>query len=87
MDTVPEDFLSRICCPENHSPLRNASESELAELNAAIGAGTVVNDGGDTVTEACDGALIREDGAFAYPTRRGIPILIVDERIRLATNA
>jgi len=80
--TVPEELLERICCPEAHTRLRNATESELERINTAIRAGTVRNAGGEIVSEACDGALIREGDDVAYLTRRGIPILIVEERIR-----
>lgn len=30
-----------------------------------------------------DAALVREDGTVAYPIRDGIPLLLVDEQLRL----
>lgn len=32
---------------------------------------------------ALDAALVSKDGAIAYPIRDGIPLLLVDEQIRL----
>ena len=83
MDPAIEQMLDRICCPEKHSSLSVATQESVARLNTAIKAGKVSNIGGDKVEEEVEDLVVREGGDVAYPVRRGIPILIVEEGIRI----
>lgn len=80
---IDKDLLSILACPDTHQPLREASDEELAKLNARIAAGEVKNKAGRPVAEALEAALVREDGKLAYPIQKGIPVLLVDEGLDL----
>jgi uncharacterized protein YbaR (Trm112 family) len=79
-DPVPADLLAILACPEDRTPLAKAEGSQVEALNAAIAAGKVKNKGGEDVTEAVSGALIRADGAVLYPVR-DFAVLLVEEGI------
>lgn len=78
---IDEELLSILVCPENKTPVTVADDALVEKLNAGIEAGTVKNRGGETVTERIDGGLVREDGAWLYPVRDDIPIMLIDEAI------
>lgn len=61
-------LLDVVCCPETHQSLRFATSDELARL---------------TSTPPLESALLREDGRVAYPIRDGIPLLLVEEQLKL----
>jgi uncharacterized protein YbaR (Trm112 family) len=77
------DFLSLLCCPDDRTPLKQANHELVAQLNAAIEAGTLKNRGGQAVPKRLDGALVRADGQIAYPIVDEIPVLLIDEGIPL----
>ncbi len=62
-------LLDLVCCPETHQSLRFATADELTRL---------------TGMPPLEAALLREDGRVAYPIRDGIPLLIVEEQLKLA---
>lgn len=80
---IDEQLLQILACPEDKSPVRLAEDALIAELNAAIAAGRVQNRAGHAVTEAVDGGLVRADGAWLYPIRDDIPVMLVEEAIPL----
>ncbi|MDX1649009.1 MAG: Trm112 family protein [Myxococcota bacterium] len=82
-ESVPQDLLEILVCPETRQPVRLAEAAELERLNARIRAGEVRNRGGEKVTEPLREALIREDGRLLYPVDDGIPVMLVDESIEL----
>jgi len=84
---VDQDLLDILVCPETKQPVRLADATLLERLNAAIAAGGVHNQGGETVTERVDEGLVREDGAVLYPVRDDIPIMLIDEAIPLTDLA
>lgn len=83
---VDQELLDILVCPENHTSLKLAEPALIDRLNAVITAGKLKNRGGQFITEKIDGALVREDGQFAYPIRDDIPIMLIDESIPLTEN-
>ncbi len=81
---ITPELLAMLRCPEDHSRLRLADGELLARLNAAAGKGSLKNRAGQKIEKSLDGALVRADGQVAYPIVDEIPILLVDEGIRLA---
>ena len=77
------DLLKILCCPETHQGLREADPALLQRINDRIASGSVKNRAGIVVTERAEGGLIRQDGAFVYPIRKGIPVMLIDEAIPL----
>jgi uncharacterized protein YbaR (Trm112 family) len=82
---IDKDLLEILACPETHQPLREADAAELEALNARIAAGAVTNVGGEAISEAVEGALVREDGTLAYPIRDRIPVLLIPEGLPLGS--
>lgn len=80
---ISQDLLNILVCPETKEPVQYADSALLAKLNAEISAGRMKNRGGQPVNETLDGALVRKDGAFAYPVRKDIPVMLVDEALPL----
>ena len=80
---VDPELLEILVCPENKTPVKPADEELVAKTNAAIGAGGLKNRGGGLVNATIDGGLVREDGAYMYPIREDIPIMLIDEAIPL----
>ena len=76
------DLLAILVCPESRQPLREADADLLAALNERIRSGGLANVGGESVSEELEAALVREDGAIAYPVRQGIPVLLPEEGLR-----
>jgi uncharacterized protein len=81
---VDASLVQILACPETHQPVRVADEATVARVNAAISAGTVTNRNGVSVSEAIQTGLIREDGAYLYPVRDEIPVMLIGEAIPLA---
>ena len=80
---IHPDLLAILACPESRQPLAHADEALLARVNERIAAGGVQNVGGSAVSDALTAGLVREDGAVVYPVRDDIPVLLVDEGIRV----
>ena len=76
-------MLDILVCPESKQAVFLADRALVESLNAAIGEGTVVTRGGDAVDESIEEGLVREDRAFLYRVRDGIPIMLIDEAISL----
>ena len=82
---IPKDLLEILVCPETKQAVREADAAFLAEVNAAITAGKIKNRAGQGLVEPLSGALIRDDGKYAYPVRDGIPIMLVEESFEAKT--
>ncbi len=78
---VHPELLEILACPENKTPVALADDAVIATANQAIEAGKLKNRGGDTISTRIDGGLIRQDGAYMYPIRDDIPIMLIDEAI------
>jgi uncharacterized protein YbaR (Trm112 family) len=81
---VDASLVAILACPETHQPVHVADEATVSKLNAAITSGSVKNRDGEAVSEAVETGLIREDGAYLYPVREGIPVMLIGEAIALA---
>lgn len=80
---VDASLVAILACPETHQPVKVADEATVSRVNAAIAAGSVKNRDGEAVSEAIETGLIREDGAYLYPVREGIPVMLIGEAIAL----
>ena len=78
---VDQELLDILVCPENKTAVKLADDGALAKINNAIQAKTLKNRAGETIEESIDGGLLREDGAYLYPIRDDIPIMLIDESI------
>ena len=76
-------FVKILVCPDNRTPVRVASEQQIINLNQKIEEGALQNIGGRKVNDKLDGGLIREDGDRLYPVRKNIPVMLVEEAIKL----
>ena len=77
------EFVKILVCPDNRTPVRIASEQEITNLNQKIQEGSLQNIGGRKVNDKLDGGLIREAGDRLYPVRKNIPVMLVEEAIKL----
>lgn len=76
-------LLTILRCPITHKGLALAKHSTLAELNAAIAGGNVVNQDGRVIAEPLAEALVTDDGKVLYPVADGIPVLLESESINM----
>ena len=77
------ELVEILACPETHQPVRVADDELVRRLNAAIAGGQVVNRDGQPVTGPIQGGLVREDGAYLYPVRDDIPVMLIGEALAL----
>ena len=77
------EFVKILVCPDNRTPVRIASEQEITNLNQKIEEGSLQNISGRKVNDKLDGGLIREAGDRLYPVRKNIPVMLVEEAIKL----
>ena len=77
------EFVKILVCPDNRTPVRVASKQEIKDLNQKIEEGILQNIGGRKVNDKLDGGLIREAGDRIYPVRKNIPVMLVEEAIKL----
>ena len=78
---VDQELLDILVCPENKTAVKLVDDDVLAKVNDAIQAKTLKNRAGETVEEAVDAGLLREDGVYLYAIRDDIPIMLIDESI------
>ena len=79
------ELLEILVCPETKQTLKMASADILDRVNQAVAAGGLNNQGGDRVKGRIDEGLVREDGSILYPVKDDIPVMLLDEAIRLDT--
>lgn len=56
---------------------------EIERINLCISSGTLRNHLGHAISQPIESALIRQDGAVAYPIRDDMPWLLVEESIAI----
>lgn len=81
---VDQSLLDILVCPETKQPLHVADAALLERVNASVREGRLTNRGGKAVATPVEAGLVRQDGAFLYPVRDDIPIMLIDESIPLS---
>ena len=77
MKTVPIELLR---CPVTGQTLRRAEDHTIRDLHARLQSGALRTRSGE-VADAFEEALITADGAWAYPIRSGIPVMLATEAL------
>ena len=75
---IDKQLLEILVCPETGEPLEI-----VGRLNELVETGTLVDRAGERVSEKIDGGLICRDGKYLYPVRENIPILLIENSIRV----
>jgi len=76
---VAEELLALLRCPETRQPLTVATPELIARLESLRAAGTLRNRSGNLCFSAVESGLVTADGAFFYPIRDDIPVMITGE--------
>ena len=82
---VNPELLEILVCPETKQTLKVAAVDILDRVNQAVEGRSLVNQGGDRVKDRIEEGLVREDGKVLYPVKDDIPVMLLDEAIRLDT--
>jgi uncharacterized protein len=77
-------LLEILCCPTTKQPVGPASAAQLAALNAAVGAGTLVDGEGARIAAPFEAALVTRDGRTVYRVDDGIPVMLADQAVATA---
>jgi uncharacterized protein YbaR (Trm112 family) len=81
---IRPELIELLRCPETHQKLSLAAPGVVEKLNARIAGGQLRNRAGQVIEKPLEGALLCEDGTWAYPVRGNLPIMLVDEAIPTA---
>jgi uncharacterized protein YbaR (Trm112 family) len=80
---IRTDVLKILVCPEDQSSLALASSDLIERVNRAIARRAVKNRAERTLEAPLSAGLVRADGNVLYPIVDEIPLMLVDEAIRL----
>jgi uncharacterized protein YbaR (Trm112 family) len=80
---IDNELLEILVCPESQQPVTLAGREILDQLNSEIDAARLRNRGGDVVEKRIDEGLLREDGKILYIIDDSIPIMLIDQSIKL----
>ncbi len=84
---IDQELLAILVCPETKQALTPAGGEVLERVNKAVEGGYLTNQAGVRMEERVEEGLVREDGLVMYPVQDGIPVMLLDEAIRLDTLA
>jgi uncharacterized protein YbaR (Trm112 family) len=76
---IEAGLLKVLVCPETKQKLRELDSQAVDRINTSIRTGKLKNRAGEVIEEPIEAALLREDGKYAYPVRRTIPVMLTDE--------
>jgi uncharacterized protein YbaR (Trm112 family) len=80
---IDNELLEILVCPESRQPVTLAPAEILDRLNSEIDAERLRDRGGDVVAKHIEEGLVREDGKILYIIDDSIPIMLIDQSIRL----
>jgi len=80
---IDNELLEILVCPESQQPVSLAAGDVLQRLNSEIEAGRLRNRGGDVVEKSIEEGLMREDGKVLYIVDDSIPVMLIDQSIKL----
>jgi uncharacterized protein YbaR (Trm112 family) len=80
---IDNELLEILVCPESQQAVTLASAQILERLNSEIDAARLRNRGGDTVEQHIEEGLLREDGQVLYIIKDSIPVMLIDQSIKL----
>lgn len=80
---IDNELLEILVCPESQQTVKLASAQILQQLNSEIDATRLRNRGGDVVEKHIEEGLLREDGKVLYIIDDNIPIMLIDQSIKL----
>lgn len=80
---ISAELLKILCCPETKKSLALATPNELEILNRRLEKKELLSIEGKIVSEPLSAALLRDDGKVAYRIQNDIPILLIQEGIKL----
>jgi len=86
IDNLPpglSGLLTLLRCPETHQELRLAEPALIDRLNRQITTGALHDRAGRLLAVTLEAGLVRADGKFLYPIRRGVPVMLTDEAVPL----
>lgn len=81
--TIPQELIDILVCPETKQKVHLAAPDTLRQINDRIAKGEIQTVAGSRVEQNIEGALVRGDGKVAYPIRTGIPVMLVDEGLKI----
>ena len=82
---IDPKLLDILVCPETMQALRLADGETVDRLNRAVQERELRNQGGNRIKNRIEEGLVREDGKVLYPVWNDIPVMLLDEAIRLDT--
>ena len=80
---IDNELLEILVCPESQQTVGIAPAEILERLNSEIDAARLRNRGGDVVEKHIEEGLLRQDGKILYIIDDSIPIMLIDQSIKL----